>query len=252
MQLTARDLYGLQFVAQMGAVRFDQLGQLFAPDLSLPQQQEPAERAPLQHGGNRMQQQWPTDHTSRIHNVYRIVSRWEELGYAKKKKAFADQPTWVWVTTGGMKALHLSYKGRFPQPGELEHIYQVNRVRLQLARSALLKSPKVPQHTWISERQIIALEVEKRPRFSDHRPDGILQLAHDVHIAVEVELSSKSYKRLDAILYELATLYPRIAYGGSLWPGVWYFVSEATCATIEKARAQLEVEQQETIALYIL
>ncbi len=248
--LTARDWSGLRFAAEMYAARLDHLGQLFAPGLE-PAQPEPRPSPAYPAGQKRRRLPWPRDPEKRLANVYDIVRRWQTLGFARLEKPFLNAPMWVWVTRHGLEELGLAYDAGFPQRADLAHIHQINHVRLTLARAAQIRASEpanqVPAHIWISERALAAAQGGQLAGTSvGHRPDGVLQLRNGSLEAVEVELTRKSYERLQDILSELTA--PKSGYAR-----VRYFVSENAAPVLVEARAQLEDEErQDRILIYRL
>jgi hypothetical protein len=244
IKITPRDWSGLRFVAEMRAVRLDHLGQWFAPGLE-PAQREQRVGPAYPPGEKRRRLPWPCDPNKRLKNTYDIVRRWQALRFAHLEKPFLDAPMWCWVTKRGLEELGLAYEAEFPVLADLPHIHQINHVRLTLARASQTGN-QIPTHTWISERALASEQGERLAgRPAGHRPDGALHLCDGSREAVEVELTRKSYERLQAILEELTA-------PDSGYRSVRYFVSESVAAALIEARTQLDEERQERMFIYRL
>ncbi len=224
--LQPRDLWALRWIAEQKALRYDQIADLFG----LWQGWQEADAAkPLPATSS------ATPYT--FNAVRRVASRWCKLGYARTEKPFALEPPWVWVTQKGVRELGLPYETRFPMLDDLAHIAAINTVRFRLARSKTYAA-----FTWRSERAIFASREEgTRDVAYGHTPDGELyaQGEAEPQVAVEVELTRKSYARLDAILRELTATYPQVL----------YVVTEQTRNVLLEACACLEPAQQQQITL---
>ena len=149
-----------------------------------------------------------------------------------------------------MHALGLPYQDtHFYDTEELNHLYHITQVRLELARST-----HVPRHTWISERAIAATYSQKMAGDTlPHLPDGALELDEDAvvsmgrnsslslkrndRIAVETELSRKKFARLDEILLSLLENYS----------GVWYFCTSKPYDAVMVTKHSLTQAQQQRI-----
>lgn len=258
--LDERDLRELGFTCYSTTARVDQLAQLSAPDLSPATDDEPRKRLrkgevkppPKPRGGPRPG--WPQGRHARLHAQMQIVNHWVELGYAEVERPNRDQPLWVVVTRAGMKRIGAPYDDvPFPE-GNLEHMYLINEVRL-----FLLRSTKIPQHTWTSERELSKNEPFKYAGLEvGHRADGVITIEVDadftrdketIHleggekIAVEVERTRKDFAGLEEdILPDLLRQYER----------VWYFCNPGPYDAVSKSRAKLPVEDQKRILVFRL
>lgn len=221
--LQPRDLWALRWIAEQKVLRYDQIADLFG-----------------------LWQMWQTSQTPPVGStvmpysfnaVRRVASRWCKLGYARTEKPFAQEPPWVWVTQKGLRELGLPYEAHFPMLDDLPHIAAINTVRFRLARSKTYAT-----YSWRSERAIFASHEEgTRDVAYGHTPDGELyaQGEAEPQVAVEVELTRKSYARLDAILRELTATYPQVL----------YVVTEQTRSVLLEACACLDAAQQQQITL---
>ncbi len=274
-KVTDRDWEGWRFVAEMKFVRFDTLGEYWAPGF------EPANDeshtlddqgiSPRRHGGKRTDMPWPSDYRKRLNAVAQVVSRWEhKMSVAETWQPFASQPKWVGITEQGLFELGLPWAEiPFPERDRLRHdaehsshIHRINQVRLALARGDV----EIPRHRWISEREIEANLPPKEPGVKlPHKPDGYLELEEDgawelkrgdgsieriplfrgSRIGVEIELSRKSYERLAT--HVLPGLLEHYDF-------VWYFcLQEAYHAVVAARRNYVQTdEERKRIRIHLL
>lgn len=161
-----------------------------------------------------------------------IVRRWEQMGLAEHKQFTADDPEWVWPSTTCLQMV-ASELGQFqryiPSLAKLEHLYWVNHSRLYVEQ--------LEGVTWQSEREIRAGYPKlKAGQTHPHTPDAILINAESKRVALEVELSVKSYSRLDKILKK---------YVESDFDKVWYFALGRAETVVKKAVGNLEEKDQD-------
>ena len=207
-RLTDRDLEAMSWIAEQYTISLDHLQILLArlrdrEDYPGP---EPKEEDEI---------------TSK--RALKIVRRWELLGLSQREYILHAQPQWIWLTAQGLKAVE-SDTGDFrpytPTAARTEHLYWTNHARLFVE----MKRPKA---VWESERMIRASQGKtERGVKREHTPDAVVTLENERRVAVEVELSTKAYSRLDGILQELA---------GSDYSTVWYFCQGRAKKVIEKA-----------------
>jgi hypothetical protein len=156
-----------------------------------------------------------------IHNVYRIIRRWEKVGLVEYQKFWDDTPGWVWLTTAGLRGRGMPYAPWSPRQGtEFEHLHTINEVRFRLEeRYSLLLN-------WQSDRYLKreAGELTGSEQAKLYLPDSVITV-EGTQIAVQVELTSKSNKRIDKIVKNLVDHYPAI----------WYFVNDITEPGIRRA-----------------
>lgn len=265
-KMTDRDWEGLRFIAEMKFVRFDTLGEYWAPGFA-PASREPLTpvrqyAVPRHKGGNHRGIPWPAEYTKRMNAVAQVVSRWEsKMSYAETWQPFASQPKWVRITAAGLYELGLQwYEIPFPERERIRHDAEhnshshcINQVRVALARGDV----SVPRHRWIGEREIEANLPLKEPGMTlPHKPDGYLELLDEgvweimrgdrsieriplmqgYRIGIEVELSRKSYDRLAT--HVLPSLLEHYDY-------VWYFcLQDAYQAVVSARRDYVQTDQE--------
>jgi hypothetical protein len=123
--------------------------------------------------------------------VQRVLARLRDAGLLTTRRLLVGEPAWVIPTGAGLRAAGGGFSVWQPRVGLLAHVAAVNDVRLHVqARS--------PESEWICER-VLARE----RRAGEHLPDALV-LVDGQRVAIEVELTVKSQRRLTAILDELA------------------------------------------------
>jgi hypothetical protein len=209
-QLTQRDLDTLLLIGQQYTYCFDQLQGILArhPDTTS------AEKEFLSETRTRA-----------------AIEKWKQLGLADSRKILHGAPAWVWLTRRGLYHVQLQVAYWEPEHSDLEHYFWINETRAHL-EGMYKNDPKYEDFEWESER----LWRAKRDRLlkekkhdnalwipeeyqCKHRPDALLRFREEGHsytVAIEVELSFKSYPTWKAVWNEL------LAHYGS----VWYFVSK--------------------------
>lgn len=131
--------------------------------------------------------------------VQRTVARLRGAGFVSVRRVLVGEPAWVIPTSSGLRACGSSYGVWAPTIGLLSHMAAVNDVRLHIqARS--------PGSEWLCER---ALARDRTGR--EHLPDGVA-LVDGQRVAIEVELTIKSRKRVTSILDELTGRYDAVVY----------------------------------------
>jgi hypothetical protein len=178
--------------------------------------------------------------------VLQVVDRWVTLGLVEYKRIYDDEPGWVWLTSYALRLLQLPYTMLTPADSTLSHLYQINRVRLDL-------EGRHPEYQWISERTLRAVQ----PRRAEgtvlpHLPDA--QVRTPKLVAVEVERSPKSPKELDDILTELLITGSPSTDSDEplLYTTVWYFVRSKTRTSVEQARYRLPPDCQPRVKVLSL
>ncbi len=133
-------------------------------------------------------------------SVQRVLARLRDAGLVGTRRVLVGRPAWVVPTRAGLRACGSPYvKVWQPKLGVLLHVEAVNDVRLHIqARS--------PNAEWVSER---ALARDRRE--GEHLPDAVVVLEGQ-RVAVEVELTVKSERRVRAILDELAGRFDLVLY----------------------------------------
>jgi hypothetical protein len=172
--LTARDIDGLVFTAEMYGLQLDQLGVLLGV---------PAERARV------------------------IAGRWRQRGFADMAR-LGPGPAWIWITRQGLATCGLHYTATPPALSRLAHIRAVAATRLALeATDAYRQSGAY----WRGERR---LHTGYRVGVREHLPDGELHWPDTAPgttpppwagecWAIEAELTRKTVTRTTAIMREL-------------------------------------------------
>ncbi len=131
--------------------------------------------------------------------VQRTVARLRTTGLIRTERVLVGEPAWMLPTAAGLAACGSGFGVWCPRIGLLSHVAAVNDVRLHIQTLA-------PATEWIPER------VLARDRLAgEHLPDGVA-ITDGTRVAIEVELTVKSRRRVTAILDELtgrfdATLY---------------------------------------------
>jgi hypothetical protein len=118
---------------------------------------------------------------------------------AKRRWFLVDEPSWLWTTAAAERLVRTGFGPWRPNVGGLAHIAAVNDVRLHVEAHAR-------DAEWVCER---ALARARRP--SEHLPDAVVLAGGEQH-AIEVELTSKPPRVLDAILDELSWRFDRVVY----------------------------------------
>jgi DNA-binding CsgD family transcriptional regulator len=132
-------------------------------------------------------------------SVQRVLARLRDAGLVSTQRVLVGQPAWVMPTRAGLRACGSQYKVWQPKLGVLLHTEAVNDVRLHIqARS--------PGAEWVSER---ALARDRRE--GEHLPDALV-ITDGQRVAVEVELTLKSERRIRAILQELTGRFDMVLY----------------------------------------
>jgi len=115
------------------------------------------------------------------------------------RRLLVGEPAWAIPTGSGLRAGGQGFGLWRPRIGLLAHIAAVNTVRLHIqARS--------PQSEWVLER---VLAREREP--GEHLPDGVV-ITEGQQVAIEVELTVKSQRRVRLILDELSGRYDTVLY----------------------------------------
>ncbi len=211
-RLTPRDEWGMRYIADMWALRFDQLLDMFA----LWHYREEVKRCEQQLAAYQLRPQGPRPELPTLQpqtksKVLSIIHRWTEHGYALTDQSHATDPVWLTLTAKALHELQLPYEAGFPPKTALKesgHIFACNQVRFKL-----MKTKTYGKYVWWSERAIKANWEEGAPGVAyDQLPDAVLYLDGVARLCVEVELSRKADDRYDQVLARLTALYPQILY----------------------------------------
>ena len=131
--------------------------------------------------------------------VQRVTGRLRDAGLLTTRRLLVGDPAWVIPTGAGLRAAGQHYGSWHPRVGLLAHVAAVNDVRLHVqARS--------PESEWIPER-LLARERQA----GAHLPDGAV-ITDGRRVAIEVELTIKSQRRVTAILDELTARFDAVLY----------------------------------------
>ncbi len=131
--------------------------------------------------------------------VQRVVARLRENGLITTRRLLVGEPAWVIPTSTGLRATGVGFGVWQPRLGLVGHVAAVNDVRLHVqARS--------PESEWIPERHLA-----RERQAGEHLPDAVV-LIDGQRVAIEVELTVKSQRRITAILDELAGRFDAVLY----------------------------------------
>jgi len=131
--------------------------------------------------------------------VQRVVARLRDAGLIDVRRLLVGEPAWVIPTSRGLRTADQGFGLWRPRVGLLAHVAAINDVRLHIqARS--------PRSEWVPER---LLAKERHPR--EHLLDGVV-IADGQRVAIEVELTVKSRRRVGQILDELLGGYDTVLY----------------------------------------
>jgi hypothetical protein len=131
--------------------------------------------------------------------VQRVTGRLRDTGLITTRRLLVGEPAWVIPTSAGLGATGHHFAAWQPRIGLLAHVAAVNDVRLHVeARS--------PESEWVPER-LLARERQA----GEHLPDGLV-ITEGRRVAIEVELTIKSQRRVTAILDELTRRFDTVLY----------------------------------------
>jgi hypothetical protein len=131
--------------------------------------------------------------------VQRTTARLRGVGLVQTQRLLVGEPAWVMPTSAGLRLSGHGFSTWRPHLALLAHVAAVNDVRLYVQHRS-------PGAQWISER-LLAREREA----SEHLCDGLV-LDGARRIAIEVELTVKSQRRVTAILDELSERHDAVLY----------------------------------------
>ena len=131
--------------------------------------------------------------------VQRVIARLRDAGLVTTRRLLVGEPAWVIPTSAGLRAAGQHFVVWQPRIGLLAHVGAVNDVRLHVqARS--------PESEWIPERLLA-----RERHAGEHLADGLV-ITEARRVAIEVELTVKSHRRVTAILDELTGRYDTVLY----------------------------------------
>jgi hypothetical protein len=220
-RLIQRDLDTLRLIGEQYTYRFDQLQQVLA-----------------RHPETTCEDQDCLSET----RTREAINKWKQLGLADGRKILVGEPSYVWLTRRGLHHLQLDVAFWEPEHTNLQHYYWCNEVRASLVGEH-------PGSEWESER----LWRVKRDRWENeqkhsphieipweyrgkHRPDAILRYQQDGEdwlVAIEVELTAKSYPTWKTIFNEVVRCHD----------AVWYYAPRSVRGSLQRAVAQYRAEQ---------
>jgi hypothetical protein len=131
--------------------------------------------------------------------VQRALARMRSAGLIQTRRVLADEPARVLPTSSGLRACGSPFGAWPPKLGLLAHTAAVTDVRLHI-------EGRSPGSRWVSER---TLARERKGR--QHLPDGVVE-TDGQRVAIEVELTVKSCRRLTGILDDLSRRYDALVY----------------------------------------
>jgi hypothetical protein len=137
---------------------------------------------------------------------YQVIKRLTEGGLLYHQHIFYGQHGVYYLTEDG--ACHTAL------PALQKLSYRHYHHHLKVIEVAMRLKAHYPKATWISERQLLIEKFKSGRRKKEHLADGLLLLAEDEKIAIEVELSRKGQERLKYILKK---------YAGEDYKEVWYY-----------------------------
>jgi len=218
-QMTERWEEALRIIHQQGALRFDQLQKVLGR---------------LSPDPGRMKQPGILSEE----RTRKILRRWRAEDLYVYKVFYVKRKAWLWLTRKGIKYTGLDMRYYEPSPASLPHLEAINDLRL-------LIEERRPQDMWKSERELRA-EQEARQKGSTikHLPDAELISANGNVIAIECELTIKSDKRLQDVLYDLAA--------NKRYSTIWYFCPEHVYDVLRRTITTLPPEHRKRFVLYSL
>jgi len=131
--------------------------------------------------------------------VQRTLARLRAAGLIRTQRVLVGEPVWVLPTAAGMTACNSGFGIWRPRIGLLNHVATVNDVRLHVQGRA-------PTTEWIPERVLARDHLA-----GEHLPDGVA-ITDGRKVAIEVELTLKSRRRINAILDDLNVRFDAVLY----------------------------------------
>lgn len=210
-----RDLVGMKWCADQGAMRIDQLATLFSQIDQRPVSSDAARKT---------------------------VSRWLDRGWATSRILLSGQPPFVWLTAAGMRVSGQKFPSEEPSLSTLAHNADVVAIRLTIQTA-------YPNDIgWRSERTLRAMIPPRtRGQSSPHIPDGEVFLPDGRVVAIERERVAKTIERTRNI--QMGLLTRRYDYDAtndvvvaSLPPRydvVCYYATDEAISVVTQAQARL-------------
>ena len=144
--------------------------------------------------------------------VRRVTVRLREAGLIEVRKLLVGEPAWAIPTSRGLRTTGQGFGLWRPRVGLLAHVAAINDVRLHV-------QSRSPRSEWLPERFL----AKERRHPKEHLPDGVV-IADGRRVAIEVELTVKSRRRMGQILDELSGSYDTVLYWCA--PGPYRQLSE--------------------------
>ena len=131
--------------------------------------------------------------------VERSLARLRAAGLIDTRRLLVGEPSWAISTSAGLRTAGQGFGLWRPRVALLAHVAAVNDLRLHIGRRS-------PESEWVCER---ARARERQP--GEHLPDAVV-ITEERRVAIEVELSVKSQRRVRSILDELSSRFEAILY----------------------------------------
>jgi DNA-binding transcriptional ArsR family regulator len=131
--------------------------------------------------------------------VQRVIARLRDAGLVTTRRLLVGEPAWVLPTSAGLRAAGAGFGAWQPRIGLLAHVAAVNDVRLHVRALS-------PESEWVPERLLA-----RERKAGEHLPDGVV-LTEGRRVAIEVELTVKSQRRVTTILDELSRRFDAVLY----------------------------------------
>ena len=131
--------------------------------------------------------------------VQRSLARLRAAGLIETRRLLVGEPAWTIPTNAGLRTAGQGFGVWRPRVGLLAHVAAVNNVRMHVRQRS-------PESEWVCER---ALARERQP--GKHLPDAVV-ISEGRSVAIEVELSVKSQRRVRSILDELSRCFEAFLY----------------------------------------
>lgn len=155
---------------------------------------------------------------------YQLMKRLAKGGFVNHERIFYGVPGVFSVTRGGAEFTDL--------PAIKEVSKESYKHQLAIIDTYLKLRNEYPDAEWVSERQVRREHFYKGLSKSTHISDGILVMPDERQIAIEVELTVKSRKRLQKILWGYAT--------HKTFDEVWYFCTSEVGRKLTRLAAGYE------------
>jgi hypothetical protein len=132
------------------------------------------------------------------------AGRWSramsEAGYCRREWLIVGDPAWVRLTGRGARMTGHAFRPWRRNLGRLRQIAAVNELRLYLSK-------RLPDARWVCQRELH----RARPNRAVHVPDALLEVDSERH-AIQVELATKTRKRLVSLIEELRAYHDAVVY----------------------------------------